>query len=53
MHIGKFCNWGEDGTVPGKAGMSGARVLADRQWKKLQATRKDMAKLLALLRDSP
>ncbi|NIA12952.1 MAG: PQQ-binding-like beta-propeller repeat protein [Nitrospiraceae bacterium] len=51
--IGKFCNWGENETVPGKTGMPGARILADQQWKQIQATREDMAKLLALLRNSP
>lgn len=47
--IARFCGIDPEGTEPGKGGMAAMRVLADRQWRALQDTRKEVAALLGRL----
>ncbi|NIA12951.1 MAG: PQQ-binding-like beta-propeller repeat protein [Nitrospiraceae bacterium] len=51
--IARFCDWDEDGTVPGKDGLPGVRIIADKRWRLIQETRREMARLLASLRQEP
>ncbi len=44
--VGNFCGLDDDGTVPGKEGMSAARRLADRRYATITSVRREMHDLL-------
>ncbi len=44
--LARFCGLDEDGTSPGRAGLPGARLLADRRWEAFKSIRREMAEIL-------
>ncbi len=47
--IAQFCGLDEHGTEPGKGGAAGARKLADERFQAIQATRREIGRLMPLL----
>jgi hypothetical protein len=44
--IGDYCSNDDDGTKPGKEGLPGVRKIADKRWKTIVASRREMRDLL-------
>ena len=47
--IAQFCGIDENDTIPGAGGLPAVRRVADQRWQQIQATRREMARLLSLL----
>lgn len=50
LEIARFCGWDEDGTTPGRDGLPGVRIVADKRHSAIQAARRELAEVLRELR---
>jgi len=49
FQVARFCGLDEDGTTPGKDGLSGVRTVEDRRHGVIQTVRREIAQLLVQL----